>query len=304
MYNTTIDLSFKFYKSYHVTKAYYNLDLDLTKEVDRGFLMRKVVTDLCKTSRELQSDRTFIACDSPSFRKTIFSGYKDRGEKEPGFRESQQELIDILASKGLNTIQIEGLEADDLMALVHNKLINERQNLVTGDEDLRQLLDVKTYVFNDDNKKKTFFYYDDIQLKYKPKEGIDFFYTKIDPFYVFFTKLIKGCSTDSVPPIAPKGFRTTKIEKMYADYLEVMPYNLIDEELILKICNQHFPLTKNQLDLQLRLICLRPEYMPSKSVEEFERTFKIKDTEVVWDMKEILRGTPYIDENYGTTTES
>lgn len=295
MYNTTIDLSFIFYKSFYITKAFVKKDLDLTIEFDRGYFMRKIALDLCKIVRELNSDKVFIACDHFSFRKDLYPDYKNRGEKENGFVETQQELIQILIDKGINTIIIPKLEADDIMALIHYKLPRERHMIVTGDEDLRQLLDSQTYCYNADSKKKTFFYRDDSQLKYKPKEGIEYFYIKTDPEYVLFTKIVKGCGTDNVPPIAPKGFRTKRIDELYSEYSLKRTMEFVNEDLLFSILSKEFPLTEERFKLQLRLVCLQSDYMPNYSVDMFEKVFVNKTTEIKWEMQSILADTSYIN---------
>jgi 5'-3' exonuclease len=301
MYNTIIDLSYIFYRSFHITKAYYNVDIDLTVQEDRGFLIRKVTTDLCKLVRELNSDKIFITCDSYPFRKDLYIDYKNRGEKENGFKDTQQELISIYTKCGMNVLQIVKLEADDIMALIHAKLPNERKIIVTGDEDLRQLLDYKTYCYNADSKHKTFFYTTDSQLNYKPKEGLDYFYERVDPEYVLFLKIVKGCSTDNVPGLAPKGFRLKKVEEMYKSYLQSKTNDIgVDEDTMFEILSLEFKLDRTRFNLQLRLVCLQSEYMPNYSVDKFEQIFENKAVNLVWEMKEILKGTPYITEDFNS----
>lgn len=295
MYNIIIDLSYIFYKSYSISKHYGETPLDLTTEEGKGFLIRKATIDICKIVRELNSDKVFICCDSPSFRKTLYPDYKNRGEKEPGFVETQLELIEILKSRGINVIKIDELEADDTMTLICNYIKDEIKIVVTGDEDLRTNIDFKTYCYHAHSTSKKFYYFDDRQLKYKIKEGDEYEYIKCDPFLTLITKIVKGCSTDHVPGIAPKGFRTKKVEEICQRYREID--EVIDVERLHTLLNEYFECDIDSLYLQLMLVCLQEFYMPENSVETFYKVFENKTTDIKnWDFREVLKGTKYITE--------
>jgi len=296
MYNIIIDLSYIFYKSFSIAKAYGEQPLDLTTPEGKGYLIRKTTIDVCKIIRELNSDKVFICCDSPSFRKDIYEGYKNRGEKDPGFVETQLELIQIFRDKGINVVKANHLEADDIMVLICDILHDETKIIVTGDVDLHQRIDNKTYVYNAKSDNKIFFHHNERQLRYKIKEGEEYTYKIVDPFLVLITKIIKGCDTDHVPGLAPKGFRTKKVEEICMKYRELHGEDIRYEDQLCTIINQYFPVTEVQLNTQLRLVCLQNTYMHTSGVLEFCDTFENTECPITnWHFSEVLKGTKYID---------
>jgi 5'-3' exonuclease len=295
-YNVIIDLSYIFYKSFSIAKSYGEVPLDLTTEEGKGYLIRKTTIDVCKIIRELNSDKVFICCDSPSFRKEVYPDYKNRGEKDPGFMETQLELIEIFRSKGINVVKTNHLEADDIMVLICDILEDEIKFIVTGDVDLHQRINNKTYVYNAKSDNKIFFHHNERQLRYKIKEGEEYTYKIVDPFLVLITKLIKGCNTDHVPGLAPKGFRTKKVEEICEKYRFLHGEDIVYENDLTEIINQYFPITTEQVYKQLQLVCLQNIYMHQSGVLEFCDTFEDKVCEITnWHFTEVLKGTKYID---------
>lgn len=306
MYHTLIDFSYIFYKSVSICKYHYNRDIDLMKEEDRGFVIRKVTTDLCKIINELNSDRVYFCFDyGDTWRRGVDARYKGtRGEKDPWFKETQEEVFNIYTEKGLNCVRVNGLEADDLIALLHSSL-KGRKLIVTKDEDLRQLIDKDTYVYVPDPKAKTFYYQFDSQLRYKPKEGLNYIYEQVDPEYILFIKLLKGCSSDEVAPLLPKGYRMTKVLELFQHLLlSTNNEDRYSKRILesLSIDTKLSSIKEEDIEKQLKLVCLKEEYFPKFRVESFYLSVsKIEKSEVysgLFQMKEILLNTPYITENY------
>jgi len=301
MYLSIIDFSFIYYKSLSIIKYYYNKEFTFQNLEDRGYLVRKVTTDLCKIVTELNSDNTVFCFDSSSFRYSLSPTYKEgRGEKEEGFREVEDELYELYKSLGINVCRIEGLEADDVMALISTSPKYEKyiKIIVTGDEDLRQLIEPKTFVYNPDSKKRTFYYGYDSQVKYKPKESDTYFYERVEPFFILMSKLTRGCSSDKINPIVPKGYRSVKIRKMYESLLDDSTSESIEDALFKALNSQDIIVDRELMDNQLKMVYLHPNHMPSSSVNLFNDTFKLQECDFEFDMKKILADTKYIDKDY------
>lgn len=301
MYLSIIDFSFIYHKSLSIIKYYYNKEFTFDKEEDRGYLIRKVTMDLCKIVNELDSDNTVFCFDSTSFRHELSPTYKEgRGEKEKGFLEVQDELYDLYKSLGINVCRIEGLEADDVMALISTSPKYEKyiKIIVTGDEDLRQLIDKRTFCYNPDSRKRTFYFAFDSQYTFKPKESDTYFYEKVEPFFILMCKLTKGCSSDKIAPIVPKGYRAVKVRKMYESLLEDQESESMEDALFKAINSQDAIVDRETVDYQLKMVYLHPNHMPLNCVSEFNSSFELKESSFEFDMKKILVSTPYITEDY------
>jgi len=302
MYLSIIDFSFIYHKSLSIIKYYYNKEFTFDKKEDKGYLIRKVTMDLCKIVRELNSNNTIFCFDTHSFRHTLSPTYKGgRGDKEVGYSETQNEIFDIYTKAGINSLRVEGLEADDLMSLISYSPLTKSyiKIIVTGDQDLRQCIDHKVWTYNPDAKKKSFYYAFDNQIKFKPKEGDQYFYEKVEPFYILFDKIAKGCSSDKIEPLTPKGYRGVKVRKMYENLLELSQTEETIEDALFKAMNSlDLTIDRERFDRQLKMVYLNRGHMPKESVLEFDKTFQLKSCDLDFDMKKILVNTSYIDENY------
>lgn len=312
MYLTVIDFSYLFHKSYHIVAYNYKLNnkdengeekrIDLEDPVNRGLLARKVMIDMCRTINELNSDNVVFCFDHRSFRYDLLETYKEgRGEKPQGFDSLMDELYSILTSKGYNTLKVPNLEADDCISLVVKDVVynNYLKIIVTKDEDAQQLLNKKTMVYVPDAKKKVFYYSSEELLLVKPKEGPDYHYERVDPDFILFMKIMKGCTSDKIPQITPKGYRTKKIEAMYSilqdDLLSNEPYL---PSLMKAVNSQDISFTDEQIQTQLRLVCLDGEFMPEEAVDYYISHFVLNEEKKEYNFIDILKGTGYVDEEY------
>ena len=159
MINIVFDLSNMFHRSMFVVGGYgkKGFTFDTQNEIDQ--LMRKVATDVAFTLRQVRASRVFFAADSKSWRKKIEieenEGYKGSREEKKSSTINwtnvynlMDEFCAIMDKKGLISTKIKGAEADDIMCLWRDKLLfdkNEHVVLVSGDEDIRQLVFYNSY---------------------------------------------------------------------------------------------------------------------------------------------------------------
>jgi len=131
---------------------------DSQREMDQ--LMRKVAIDVTSVIRTINPSRVIFALDNKSWRKKISidenEGYKGNRTKSDvinwdNFYSIMSDFTDIMKTNGFVVSKIDNAEADDLMALWRDELLyNQNQHviLVSGDEDVRQLVSTHEYSGN------------------------------------------------------------------------------------------------------------------------------------------------------------
>ena len=282
-----IDISNTYHKSYAIVSNYP--DFDITQEKWQLTLGRKFVTDLLSIVKKFPSAKQVIlAFDAKdNFRKSLSVEYKaHRSRKQQEFYDVLQEIHDILAEKGLNCAKIDGLEADDIMALCNESAGDMFSVLVSNDEDLRQLVSENTVVFTaNTNNFKLFCDKVHTVAKHFP----DFIQAaqSIDPDLIFFEKLFLGCDGDNVKRLLPKGHGPKKVQAIY----EKLNYTDLSIEQVLK--DFGYDITEEQINAQTKMVCLGSQYMPKHLSDiYFKKSFNFVPVET--DMKKLLQGTRYI----------
>lgn len=161
-----------------------------------------VASMLGKLIEEVHPDYVAVVYDSkePSFRKTLYEEYKANRSEAPEALVPQFDLIEeMIRGFGLPSFRQEGVEADDLIATLRKRWINEdprhRVVMVTGDKDLMALVDSKTLLW--DTMK---------DVHYTPHEVIQKFGVRPDQIRDYLAMV--GDSSDNIPGITgigPKG---------------------------------------------------------------------------------------------------
>ena len=103
-------------------------------------------TMLVKLFGEVASDRVAICFDlgRPAYRHDVYEGYKATRRESPDDFRSQLPLIrEVLAVLRIPTVEVEGYEADDVIATLVDRAREEGIPVVvvTGDRDTLQLID-------------------------------------------------------------------------------------------------------------------------------------------------------------------
>lgn len=287
MIRTGIDISNTYHKSYAIVSNYEGFDIN--EEKWQLTLGRKFVTDLLSIIKKFPDSQVMFAFDSTdNFRKVISKEYKaNRTRKEQAFYDLLDEIYEILKGKGYNTVKINGLEADDILALYHeNAYLDDFTVLVSNDEDIRQLVDENTVVFtaNTSNYK---LYCDSIKTVAKNAPNFISEAHVVNPLIIFFKKLLLGCDGDNVKRILPKGQGPAKVEKI-CDYITKNDAQLDDA-----LSHFGYDITNEELMKQTKLVCLGSSFMPTEySYKYLEQT--LNNIPVETDMKILLTGTRFI----------
>ena len=160
MTNLIFDLNNIAWRSLYITSGYGSkqYSYDSQSEIDK--LIRKMATDVAYIIRLINPARVIFALDDKSWRRDIKieenEGYKAQRTKSAFINwdnvyAALTEFSEIIESNGMIVTKIPTAEGDDIVSLWTHELIdNQSQHviIVSGDEDLRQLVRFKTLPFN------------------------------------------------------------------------------------------------------------------------------------------------------------
>lgn len=168
MTNLIFDLNNIAHRSIFIVGGYGSKQYDFNSQIEIDQLMRKMATDISYIIRIINPSRIIFAQDDSSWRKDIKieenEGYKATRTKSTNINwdnvyHAINEFTEILQNNGMIVTKIPKAEADDIITLWNNELtMNHRQHvvIVSGDEDLRQLVCCRHTGSNDDKYKYIF----------------------------------------------------------------------------------------------------------------------------------------------------
>lgn len=135
------------HRAYHALPPLTAPDGSLVNAV-YGFtsMILKLFHDLAPTHLAVTFDRP-----APTFRKKLYRDYQaQRPEMEKDLSSQVATVHDVVASFGLPTFEVDGYEADDVIATLVSKAKRagiDQVIIVTGDRDLLQLVDDHVFVY-------------------------------------------------------------------------------------------------------------------------------------------------------------
>lgn len=240
--NLIWDINNAFYKSYSIYKHSYK-----TEVINEKLLFNKFLIDFFYTCRLFSENNLIdnvICCydSNESFRKLIYNDYKsNRTKKEKSFYDVLEHSKKYFKEKGFIVSCIDGLEADDCLGIwVYSLKINGINCIISADEDIRQLINEYTFVYNNQSYDKRFYSIDNknkialnIVKNFSPKAK----YLIENPNWVLFKKMILGCDSDMVPKLLKGRIGEKKLFKFFntIDFDKNNLNDLILTELSLKI---------------------------------------------------------------------
>lgn len=281
------DMSNMTYRAYYVMRQ-----PDLTYAPNRRELVNRVVVDCFAIVRQLSPFNIHFCFDgSKNFRKLVDHTYKEGRSGTPGMDDVLNELYDLFIYKDLNAIRVDKLEADDCIALLCERLETSHKFIVTGDGDIKQLVRPRTYVMPPVNDKRVVAcdeYSSNLVKNSFPQWPAE----AVNPNLVLFEKILKGCKSDNVTGLGPKGLRMTKITQLVQEFEEQIEKG---EEEFNALYNAiawttHSPVI--EVKRQLQLVCLQSTYMPEDAVNEFF-DIQLKDAPPILSAQHILANTAY-----------
>jgi len=183
---------------------------------------------LLKLIREYNPDYLVVAMDSmgPTFRHTLYEPYKANRDAAPEELHTQVPLIqNILKALKIPTIEMQGFEADDIIATLSDEATRHQIDTImfTGDKDLLQLVDDHTFALRPAKKNEKFYRLmgcAEVEEEYgiKPSQVVDYL-------------SLLGDSSDNVPGVKGIGEKGAakllqqfgSLEGMYANLKLIAP---------------------------------------------------------------------------------
>ena len=232
--NILFDGNFLFHKTFSVFSQYYkNEDMKtvLQDPEKRQVLIRKCVIDMCAAVKRFEADvkRVAFVIDSSSWRYNFYDNYKyaltkvkDDYYKE--FLEVLNEFEALLRKKGIIVSRVKGAEGDDLLyvwSLYFGYCLDEELVIVTGDSDIRQIMNKNVALFNNNSKNLKFYCIPEREVYWNEYLDADIQVIPTKPFDVLLYKVILGDKSDNIPQLK-KGFGEKAFEK-FLRFIE--PYN-------------------------------------------------------------------------------
>ena len=221
--NLIFDGNFLLHKAFAVWSTYYQdrkktpeeneqavLEALLDKEKQQVFL-RKIIIDLCASVRRFSEcpDSVVITIDSHSWRYRIYDDYKYALTRiRPSYYKEFCAMIDYVESylrkKGLIVSRVQGAEGDDLLylwSIYFNQVLEEPCVIITGDSDIRQIMNTNTAIFNNNSKNLHLYCTPDREVYWNERMEADVLVEPTIPFEIILYKVIMGDQSDNIPKI-------------------------------------------------------------------------------------------------------
>jgi len=253
-YNKTIiliDSSYYVFYRYFATYKWYSMqkkkDTYTESEFAESFI-KHMQSDIKKITRKWKTEaKNIIFCgDCPRskiWRNDIFTDYKSTRQHQQNFNQNIFSVFyNYIENNTLNIINIDRLEADDVVYLIHNKIKNIANNIIiiSNDNDYLQLISKNTEIINMQFK--------NIKNRTKCTSGISNLYYKA----------LIGDKSDNIPKVS------NLINKDMA--LELSSYNITKLEVWLKERDIY-----EKFMFNLKLISFA--YIPNEYNKKFEKEY-------------------------------
>ncbi len=186
-----------------INRAFYGIKPLTTKSGKFTNAIYGMINIISKQLAAISPDYCAVAFDlkSPTFRHKMYGEYKAGRHATPEELRSQfPDAKECLALMGLNIMELEGYEADDIQGTVA-KLAHSADDIqsyvLSGDRDLLQLIDDKVTVLLATNSDTVAMHRDEFFEKYgiEPEQFVDM-------------KALMGDSSDNIPGVAGVGEKT------------------------------------------------------------------------------------------------
>lgn len=202
--NVVIDLSIVLYANYFVCLKYIELD-ELTADKLAETCASNIV-NIARNAAPLNSNTNIIlAADTHkiNWRKKYYDGYKLGREPKKRYRKLAKKATKILATK-FTVLSAPAMEADDIAYLV--SISGSKAVLCSNDGDWSQMINKSTAYYHIAGK--SMYDYD--------------FYGLDGLLTIEATKIVMGCSTDTVPRLIAPRKRAKVINEMMSVYVSAL----------------------------------------------------------------------------------
>ena len=229
--NIIFDGNYLYHKTFSIFATYYNnedLVEVLSDKEKQQILIRKCVTDMCfALSKFSNIDKVIFVFDSKSWRYNYYDDYKYSLTKvrQPyyqSFLNVMSMFETLLMKKGIIVSKVQGAEGDDLIyiwSLYFTEVVQEQAVVISGDSDLRQIINQNVSIFNNNSKNLKMFCDEYNEETWNCYLDTNIEVVPVNPVEVLLFKVIMGDTSDNIPKLK-KGFG----EKAFQNFIkEISP---------------------------------------------------------------------------------
>mgnify|MGYP000844637798 CR=1 FL=1 len=220
--NVLFDGNYLFHKTFSVFSTYYkgqDMGEVLQDKDKQQVLIRKCIIDMCYALSKFKDiKRVAFVIDSSSWRYSLYDDYKYALTKvRDPFYKHFLTVLDmfeaLLRKKGLIVSRVMGAEGDDLLyvwALYFGYCLDEELVIITGDSDIRQIMNKNVSLFNNNSKNLKMYCIPEKEVYWNEYLETDVQVIAAKPFEVLLYKVIMGDTSDNIPKLktgfGPKAF--------------------------------------------------------------------------------------------------
>ncbi len=260
-----VDGSSYLYRAYHAMP-----NLSNSEGLSTGAIYG-VINMLRKLIQDYQPQQMVVVFDAKgkTFRDDLYAEYKaNRPPMPEDLREQVEPLLDIVQAMGLPLLQIDGVEADDVIGTLSRQAAAKGREVIisTGDKDMAQLVDKHTSLINTMNY--TYMDEDGVREKFgvSPDQIIDYL-------------ALIGDTSDNVPGVPKVGPKTAV--KWLAEYNSL---NTIIEnaETIKGKIGENLRASLDQLPLSKQLVTIKCDVELQQAKDALEIKQADRDALIEW----------------------
>lgn len=231
--NIIFDGNYLLWKTFSVWSLYYQDKKATTEENEQNLInalrdkdkqqvfIRKLLIDACAAINRFSDVKTVVfVIDSPSWRYRFYDNYKYALTKVregyyKDFLAMLEEFEKFLRKKGFIVSRVMGAEGDDLLyvwSIYFSQVLDEDTVIVTGDSDIRQIINPKVSLFCNNSKNLRFFCIPERVVEWNGYLDTDVMVEGVVPFEITLYKVIMGDKSDNIPKLK-KGFGEAAFKK-------------------------------------------------------------------------------------------
>lgn len=231
--NILFDGNYLYHVAFSVFSTYYrgqDLEEVMADKEKQQVLIRKCVIDLCNTVRKFRDvKRVAVVIDSHSWRYNYYDDYKYAltRVRDPYYKHflTVLDMFEaLLRKKGLIVSRVNGAEGDDLLyvwALYFGYCLDEQLVIITGDSDIRQIMNKNVALYNNNSKNLKLYCIPEREVYWNEYLDTDVQVVPTKPFEVLLYKVIMGDKSDNIPKLK-KGFG----DKAFENFINaITPYD-------------------------------------------------------------------------------
>lgn len=245
--NILFDGNYLIHKTFSIWSMYYQDRKKTPEENDAALIeamrdkdkqqvfIRKVLIDACAAINRFKDvNRVAFVIDSHSWRYRFYQNYKYSltKVKSPYYKDFNnliEKVEKFLRNKGFIVSRVIGAEGDDLLyvwSIYFSQVLEEDLVIVTGDSDIRQIINPKVSLFCNNSKNLKFFCIPNREVEWNEYFPTDIMVNAVKPFEILLYKVIMGDTSDNIPKLK-KGFGDVAFKKFCASISNVqVPENV------------------------------------------------------------------------------